>query len=185
MALRVRELLWLSRRHIWLARCSTRSPFFHRLVQPSWLFIILHNRWLPIGAASNERPITVYSSWGSWSEIDMSAWWEYGPIFREVIGKFDLWRTRRWRSGFKSARSEPCNHYTTAPLVINQAQLDWPRQEGFSCKRIEEHKQENINTQSEITDMNDADTQMRVQELGSKGLINTVEEIKNGSPRSL
>ena len=40
----------------------------------------------------------------------------------------------------------------TAPLVINQAQLDWPRQEGFSCKRIEEHKQERVNTQSEIAD---------------------------------
>ena len=25
-----------------------------------------------------------------------------GPIFREVAGKFDLWRSRRWRSGFKS-----------------------------------------------------------------------------------
>ena len=39
-----------------------------------------------------------------------------------------------------------CNRYTTGPLVINQAQLDWHRQEGFSCKRIEEHKQERINT---------------------------------------
>ena len=48
---------------------------------------------------------------------------------------------------------EAYNRYTTAPLVINQAQLDWPRQEGFSCKRIEEHKQERINTQSEITDV--------------------------------
>jgi hypothetical protein len=25
-----------------------------------------------------------------------------GPIFQEVAGKFDLWRSRRWRSGFKS-----------------------------------------------------------------------------------
>jgi hypothetical protein len=25
-----------------------------------------------------------------------------GPIFREVAGKFDLWRSRCWRSGFKS-----------------------------------------------------------------------------------
>ena len=48
---------------------------------------------------------------------------------------------------------EACNRYTTAPLVINQAQLDWPRQEAFSCKRIEEHKQERINTQSEIADV--------------------------------
>ena len=49
-----------------------------------------------------------------------------------------------------------CNRYTTAPLVINQAQLDWPRREGFSCKRIEEHKQERINTQSEIADVYEA-----------------------------
>jgi hypothetical protein len=38
-------------------------------------------------------------------------------------------------------------------LVINQAQLDLPRQEGFSYKRIEEHKPESISTQSEIADM--------------------------------
>ena len=48
---------------------------------------------------------------------------------------------------------EACNRYTTVPLVINQAQLDWPRREGFSYKRIEEHKQERINTQSEIADV--------------------------------
>jgi len=41
-------------------------------------------------------------------------------------------------------------------LVINQAQLDCPRQEGFSCKRIEEHEQESINAQSEIASMNEA-----------------------------
>ena len=51
---------------------------------------------------------------------------------------------------------EACNRYTTALLVINQAQLDWPRQEGFSYKRIEEHKQEGINAQSEIANMNEA-----------------------------
>ena len=45
---------------------------------------------------------------------------------------------------------QPLHH---TPLVINQAQLDWPRQEGFSCKRIEEHKQERINTQSKIADV--------------------------------
>ena len=43
---------------------------------------------------------------------------------------------------------EAYNRYTTAPLVINQVQLDWPRQEGFSCKRIGEHKQESVNAQS-------------------------------------
>ena len=44
---------------------------------------------------------------------------------------------------------EVCNRYTAAPLVINQAQLDWPRREGFSYKRIEGHKQEDVNTQSD------------------------------------
>ena len=60
-------------------------------------------------------------------------------------GTFDWWRSRCWWSDFKSARFKPYNRYTTALLVINQAQLDWPRQEGFSCKRIEEHKQEDVN----------------------------------------
>ena len=40
-----------------------------------------------------------------------------------------------------------------APLVINQAQLDWPHREGISGKRIEEYKQEDVNTQSEIADV--------------------------------
>ena len=80
---------------------------------------------------------------------------------------------------------EDYNRYTTAPLVINQAQLDWPRQEGFSCKRIEEHKQERINTQSEIANVYEAKIKVRVQELNSKGLIDTVEKIKNGGPGSL
>jgi hypothetical protein len=40
-----------------------------------------------------------------------------GPIFREVTGKFDLWRSRRWRSGFKSDTIQ-----TLQPL--HQAQLD-------------------------------------------------------------
>ena len=44
---------------------------------------------------------------------------------------------------------EACNCYTTAPLVINQAQLDWPRREGISYMRIEEHKQEDVSTQSD------------------------------------
>jgi len=33
--------------------------------------------------------------------------------------------------------------------------------------------------------MNDTNIQMRVQELSSKGLIDIVEEIKNGGPGSL
>ena len=51
---------------------------------------------------------------------------------------------------------EACNRYTTSLLVINQAQLDWPHREGISCKQIEEHKQERINTQSEIADVYEA-----------------------------
>ena len=70
-------------------------------------------------------------------------------------GTFDWWRSRRWRSGFKSARFEPCNCYTIAPFVINQAQFDWPRQEGFSCKWIEEHKQEDVITQSDIANIDE------------------------------
>ena len=45
-------------------------------------------------------------------------------------------------------------------MVINQAQLDWPRQEGFSCKQIEEHKQEKVNLQSEIVDVYEANKEM-------------------------
>ena len=52
--------------------------------------------------------------------------------------------------------SKSSNRYTTAPLVINQAQLNWPRREDFSCKRIKEHKQEDVNTQSDIANMNEA-----------------------------
>ena len=80
--------------------------------------------------------------------------------------------------------SKSSNRYTTALLVINQAQLDWPRWEGFSCKWIEEHKQENVNTQSDIANMNETN-QRGVRELDSNGLIDIVEEIKNGGPRSL
>ena len=53
-----------------------------------------------------------------------------------------------------------CNRYTIALLVIKQAQLDWPRQEGFSCKRIEEHKQDRVNTQFEIADVYEAKIKM-------------------------
>ena len=70
-------------------------------------------------------------------------------------------------------------------MVINQAQLDWSCQEGFSCKRIEEHKQERINTPSEIADVYEAKIKVGVQELDSNGLIDTVKEIKNGGPISL
>jgi hypothetical protein len=53
---------------------------------------------------------------------------------------------------------DPLHHY---PLVINQAELDWPRQEGFPFKRIEEHKQERVNSQSEIADVYEAKNKMR------------------------
>jgi hypothetical protein len=71
-----------------------------------------------------------------------------GPIFWEVTGKFDsiCGDLDVGDPASNQTRFEPCNRYTTALLVINQAQLDWPRQEGFSCKRIEEHKQEGKNT---------------------------------------
>ena len=113
-----------------------------------------------------------------------TTWWELGPIFREVEvnsigGVCDVGDPASNQHDSKSS-----NRYTTAPLVINQAQLDWPHWEGFSCKRIEEHKQEDINMQSDIANMNEAN-QRGVRELDSKGLIDIVEEIKNGGPGSL
>ena len=68
-----------------------------------------------------------------------TTWWELGPIFREVEvnsigGVCDVGDPASNQHDSKSS-----NRYTTAPLVINQAQLDWLRREGFSCKRIEEH----------------------------------------------
>ena len=106
-------------------------------------------------------------------------WCRTGLIFREVevnsIGGVSMLVIQLLiRHDSKSS-----NCYTTAPLVINQAQLDWPRREGFSCKRIEEHKQKDVNTQSDIANMNEAN-QRGVQELDSKEPIDTVEEIKNG-----
>jgi hypothetical protein len=66
-----------------------------------------------------------------------------GPIYREVDGYVDWWRLDVDNLSFESARFGPSNHYTTAPLVINQAQLDWPCHEGFSLQANWEHKQEN------------------------------------------
>ena len=85
-----------------------------------------------------------------------TTWCRVGPIFREVGvnsigGVCDIGDPASNQHNSKSS-----NRYTTAPLVINQAQLDWSLQEGFSCKRIEEHKQECINAQSEIANMNEA-----------------------------
>jgi hypothetical protein len=47
-----------------------------------------------------------------------------GPIFREIDGYVDWWRLDVGDLGFESARFGPRNRYTTALLVINQAQLD-------------------------------------------------------------
>ena len=71
-----------------------------------------------------------------------TTWWELGPIFQEVDvnsigGVCDIGDPASNQHDSKSS-----NYYTTALLVINQAQLDLPRQKGFSNKRIEEHKQE-------------------------------------------
>ena len=78
--------------------------------------------------------------------------------------------------------SKSRNHETVAPLVINQAQLDWPRREGFSCKRIEEHKQERVNTQSENCRCVWSENQDGVQALITKVLITTVVKKKNSGP---
>jgi hypothetical protein len=41
----------------------------------------------------------------------------------------DWWRTRRWQSRLLMRHdANPCNRYTATPLVINQAQLEWPCQ---------------------------------------------------------
>ena len=122
------------------------------------------------------------TSWATWN-LDTTCR-GVGPIFREVEvssigGVCDIGDPASNQHDSKSS-----NHYTTALLVINQAQLDWPRREGFSCKRIEGHKQERVNTQSNIANMDDVN-QRGVQELDSKGLIDIVEEIKNGGPGSL
>ena len=57
-------------------------------------------------------------------------------------------------------------------------------EKAFSCKRIEGHKQEDVNTQFDIANMDEA-KQRGVKKLNSKGLIDTVEEIKNGGHGSL
>ena len=57
------------------------------------------------------------------------------PIFQEVVG---------------------VNSIVGELDVDDPAFPDWLRQEGFPCKRIEEHKQESVNTQSEIVDVNEA-----------------------------
>ena len=72
-----------------------------------------------------------------------------GPIFREVEVNSIGGVCEVGDPASNQHDSKSSNRYTTAPLVINQAQLDWPRRDGFSCKRIEEHEQEDVNTQSD------------------------------------
>jgi hypothetical protein len=67
------------------------------------------------------RPITV-AVWPSLS-LSLSLIGD-GPIFWEVDGYVDWWRLDVGDLGFESTRFGPRNHYTTAPLVINQTQLD-------------------------------------------------------------
>ena len=79
------------------------------------------------------------------------------PIFREVEGVNSIGgELNDDDPALNHTWFEPCNCYTIAPLVINQAQLEWPLREGFPCKRIEEYKQESVNTQSEIAYVNEA-----------------------------
>ena len=66
-----------------------------------------------------------------------TTWCRLGPIFWEVEvnsidGVCDVGDPASNQHDSKSS-----NRYTTALLVINQIQLDWPRQKDFSCKRIE------------------------------------------------
>ena len=83
-----------------------------------------------------------------------TTWWRRGSIFWEVEvnsigGVCDVGDPASNQHDLKSSK-------TTAPLVINQAQLDWPRREGFFYMQIEEHKQEDVNMQSDIANMNEA-----------------------------
>ena len=115
---------------------------------------------IDLGNASFVR-LYISSQCKRWTyERSNPCWWGLGPIFREVkirsIGGDSTLATRL----LIRHDSKSCNCYTTALLVINQAQLGWTHQEGFFCKRIEEHKQERINTQSEIADMDEAKIKM-------------------------
>ena len=57
-------------------------------------------------------------------------------------------------------------------------------EKAFPASESKNTSKKNVNTQSDIADMNEAN-QRGVRELDSKGLIGTVEEIKNGGPGSL
>jgi len=95
-------------------------------------------------------------------------------LVNSICGELDV--------GDPASNQQDSNPATVTPLLrwlSTKHNLIDLAKKAFLCKRIEEHKQESINTQSKIADMNDANIQMRVQKLGSKGLIDTVEEIKN------
>ena len=74
-----------------LARSLARS----RVEQVAVVAVHLSHARMP--TTSHHHPIHL-----AHSSALMCSMMSTGPIFREVAGKFDLWRSRRWRSGFKS-----------------------------------------------------------------------------------
>ena len=83
-------------------------------------------------------------------------WCRLGPIFREV-------KVRSIDGGLDvddlASNQHDSNPATATPrlrwLLIKHNLIDLSKK-AFSCKRIEEHKQESINAQSEIASMNEA-----------------------------
>jgi hypothetical protein len=59
-------------------------------------FSLMHSTWATISPMNTTRPYLPLHLQIAGTLMNT------GPIFREVTGKFDLWRSRRWRSGFKS-----------------------------------------------------------------------------------
>ena len=79
-----------------------------------------------------------------------ATWCRLGPIFWEVgVNSIDRVRDVGDPSSNQTwIRSlQPLHHRSVG---YQPRTTDWPRQEGFSCKRIEEHKQESINAQSKL-----------------------------------
>jgi hypothetical protein len=70
--------------------------------------------------------------------------------------------------GFESGTIQPSNRYFTALLVINQVQLDLPLREGFSCKGIEEHKQERVKPQFQFANTNEVEIYIGFKFLSQK-----------------
>ena len=112
-----------------------------------------------------------------------TTWWKLGSIFREVGVNLIDWESTLAIRLLIRHDSKSCNRYTTASLVINQAQLDWPRQEDFSCKRIETQARKGKHAIWNCRCIWSKD-QDGVQALITKGLITTVVKNKNGGPDS-